>query len=568
MNRRIQLLKNVMCLVCLIFAIRLLYLQVYKHDFFLQKSTQQMKRIIKVFAHRGHIFDRHNRPLALTQTTYSVFALPHNIENKWVYSKRVSDVFKEPAKPLRDQLYNTSSPFLWVKRQVGTNDYASLKALNLQGIGFIKTEKRVYPQGALAAQVLGFVGIDNQGLGGLEYKYDHMLKGSAGKIVLERDPRGFQLISGSRKTIPNYDGQHIITTLDSRLQYYAEKYLKEGIQKNEAKKGQVIIMNPKNGDILAMASYPTFNANIWQKAPASNRKIPSVVDVYEPGSVFKVITLAAVLEEELVSTATVFTVPETLRVYDRTIHEAHARDKGDTDQKTVSEIIEQSLNVGVAMLSDLLDKTQYYTYLKEFGFGKETGIELPGESKGLLRDPSAWSGVDKSMISFGQGVAVTSIQMASAIGCIANGGVYVKPRIVDYFSDHTFETRKSVPITQTHRVIREETAHQIKQVMHKVVQQGTGMIAHIPGITIAGKTGTAQKAREDGKGYADGEYIASFAGFFPVEDPEVLILVLVDTPTHSIWGSSVAGPIFKQLAQVAIDRLGILLDERYLSLSK
>jgi len=557
MNKRLKLLQIGMCIICLCFVFRLLYLQVIKHDFFLQKSTHQMKRIIKVFAHRGLIFDRNQRPLALTQTTYSVFALPQDIENKWVYAKHVSGVFKNDPKPLRDKLYATKSPFLWVDRQVSKDHYRSLKNLNLKGIGYIKTEKRVFPQGPLAAQVLGFVGIDNQGLGGLEYKYDHLLKGSPGKIVLERDPRGFQLISGSRKTIPNYDGQHIVTTLDSRLQFYAEKYLREGIKKNDAKKGQVIIMNPKNGDILAMASVPTFNANHWQDAPASNRKIPSVADVYEPGSVFKIITLAAVLEEELVTTATIFTVPETLRVYDRTIHEAHDREEGDTDQKTTSEIIEQSLNVGTAMLVDLLHKDQFYSYLKAFGFGETTGIELPGESKGLLRPVKKWSGVDQSMISFGQGIAVTSLQMASAIGAIANDGMYVKPRIVDYFSDPNFETRKGVAINQSHRVVSVETARQVKQIMHNTVEQGTGMIVRLPGISIAGKTGTAQKARDDGRGYAKGEYMASFIGYFPVENPEVLILVVVDTPKKSIWGSSVAGPIFKNIAKVAIDHLNI-----------
>lgn len=539
--------------VLIVITSRLGYLQIVQHDFFTEKSRNQLKRIINIFPNRGHIYDRHMQPLALTKKSYSVFAVPPEIENNWVFAKRVAPYLDMTRKELSDKLYATKSPFLWLKRQVDPDVVESLQALEIKGIGFIPTQQRVYPHRELFSHILGFVGVDNQGLGGLEYKYDTHFKGSQGKIILERDPRGFQLISGRRETIPPQDGGHVVTTLDPYIQFFAQKHLAWGVHFNQAQKGQVIVMDPKSGDILAMASYPEFDPNKWTEVPSSTRKNTGIVDVYEPGSIFKVLTIASALEEHVVTPGTVITVPETLKIYDRTISEAHDREEGESDQKTVAEILQFSLNVGTSLVAQKLGEERFYSYIKRFGFGERTDIELPGESRGLSRPLERWSKVDIAMISFGQGIAVTSLQMAAAVGAIANNGIYMKPRIVQYESDHDFDTRKGIPKLTRKRVISEETASQMRDILKGAVEFGTGTPVRIKGMSIGGKTGTAQKAKENGRGYEKGKYIASFVGFFPVEEPEYLILVSIDSPKKSIWGSTVAGPVFRKIAEDIID---------------
>ena len=474
--------------------------------------------------------------------------------------KKISEITGVSRKELSDSLYKTTSSFLWVKRHIPPTHADALKPLKLKGLGFIPTQRRVYPQGNLFGTVLGFVGVDNQGLGGLEYKYDSHFRGSAGKIILERDPRGYQLISGSRETIPPQDGGHIVTTLDPFIQYSAKKHLQWSLDYNNASSGQVLVMNPKNGDILAMVSLPDFNPNDWLNSLHSQRKNTTITDVYEPGSIFKIITMAAVLEEGIVTPGSIITVPETLSVYDRVISEAHEREEEETDQKSVSEILHYSLNVGTALLSQKLGDVRLYKYMKQFGFGQKTEIELPGESRGLLRPVSEWSKVDGCMMSFGQGIAVTSIQMAAAVAAIANNGVYMKPRIIHHLSDHSFLRIKGIPQQQRSRVLRSETARTLTTMMTGVVTEGTAKNIRIPGLSIAGKTGTAQKAKTSGRGYEKGAYIASFIGFFPAENPDYLILVTVDTPKRSIWGSTVAAPVFKKIALDIIDYMAIPLD--------
>ena len=547
------------CIGLLLFSllIRMGYLQIVKYDFFIKKSTIQLKKLINLYSHRGNIYDRNRTPLALTQTNYATFVVPPDLENKWEAAHTISKTLHLDEKQTRNLLYNSKSSFMWIKRQTSPAEFNVLSKLDIKGIGFIKQEKRVYPNDSLASHVLGFVGIDNQGLGGIEYKYDSLMKGTAGKLIIESDPKGRQLLSGLREyTAPN-DGHHIVTTLDEYIQYISQKYLKEGIQNNVAKKGHVIVMDPTTGHVLAMAAYPEYDSNEWQNNSYEVLKNGCVADAYEPGSVFKLITISAALEEHVVTPGMTLQVPETIKVYDRTVSEAHHRKEGDVDSKTASEIIEQSLNVGTSLISERLGEAIFYKYIREFGFGSKTGIQLPGESHGLLKPPKKWSGVDYAMHSFGQGLAVTSIQMASAVSAIVNDGLYIKPKIVDYTANSSFTTRKSSSPTSKKRVISTQTAHQVKTIMEKVVTQGTAGTAAIPGYRIGGKTGTAQKARANRRGYDPNNYIASFIGFFPFDEPKYVILVMVDSPEKSIWGSSVAAPIFKNIAKDLIQYYGI-----------
>ncbi|MCP4051176.1 MAG: penicillin-binding protein [bacterium] len=545
-------------ILCLI-VVRLGYLQLFKHNFFLQKSTSQLKKIIKLYPNRGNVYDHKNKPLALTTTSYSAYTMPSQIKDKLEFTKKVTSVINSSQKDILKRI-NTRSPFVWIKRKLNSTSYQKLLDLNLEGLDFIKEEKRVYPHNNLAADILGFVGIDNQGLGGLEYKYDSLLKGSSGKIILEGDPRGCRLITGSKKTLPPNDGKNIITTIDEYIQYIAQKYLKEGVEKNQAEAGHVIVMNPGTGDILAMADYPFFNANQWSKYPVHTRKNSCVVDVFEPGSVFKVFTLAAALEENLFSYDQKIKVPEKLKIGRHTINEAHARKDGESGIYSVSQIIEKSLNVGSSLLAGQLGKEKFYEYIKSFGFGKQTGIELPGESSGLLRHPDKWAKIDLSMISFGQGVACTPLQIATAVSAIANKGLLVKPRIIKYFTQETDQTMKSIPKKTVRRVIDKETALKVTEVMTNVVKQGTAVAASLPGYNVAGKTGTAQKAKKNGRGYEHGKYMPSFVGFFPSYKPEVLILVVLDSPKKNYYASLSACPVFKKIALATADYLNIAPD--------
>lgn len=557
-NRHIRMRIFVFVMACILlgFVVRLLYMQFYRHGFYLEKSRDQVKRIINLYPHRGYIYDRNKVPLAITITSYSAYAIPQEIEDKYRFSNHLAAVLQVPPDRI-NKLVHLNWPFVWLKRKLDVNAKLQLDALKLKGLYFIEEEKRIFPQQELAADALGFVGIDNQGLSGIEYKFDRMLKGSPGKLILEGDPHGYRLVTGIQKEILPYDGGHIITTLDEYVQYITQKYLAQGVAENEADAGFAIVMDPKTGDVLAMADVPAFNPNTWNKYPASCHKNSCITDVFEPGSIFKIFTVSAVLEENLFTPDSVLMVPESLTIANRVIREAHEREHGDTDRRTVSEIIEKSLNCGTSLLAMQLGEKKFYDYMQRFGFGKPTGIELPGESPGLLRHVKSWSSVDIAMMSFGQGIAVTPIQIAAAAAVIANKGTVIKPRIVKYIIENQDYTLHSVPIQNRQRIMSAQRALDVIDILTRAVDQGTGVTAQIPGYKIAGKTGTAQKPRKDGFGYEPGKYMASFVGFFPAYDPKVLILVVIDSPRKSIYGSSVAAPVFKNISERMIDYMDI-----------
>ncbi len=543
-----------------VLVVRLLYLQVYKHEFYADKSRRQVNKTFTIYPNRGEIFDRNGTPLAFSTPVYSAYAIPTQIQDKTGFAQKVSDITGQRYETVL-RLISNRGAFMWIRRKLDADTHARLEALELEGLNFVLEDMRVYPQKQLLSHVLGFVGIDNQGLGGLEYKFDRTLQGNPGRIMLEGDPRGYRLVSGKKETQDPYEGANITTTIDIYLQYLCQKYLREGVLENGADGGQVVIMNPKTGDILAMADYPEFDSNDWRKSTDMNRKNSNVTDVYEPGSVFKLVTLAGVLNEGLVTTRTVLVVPQTFTIGGRTINEAHGREPGESDYRTVSEIIEKSLNVGTSLLAIKLGQKKFYHYITEFGFGAQTEVELPAESRGILNSLKRWNAPDIAMISFGQGVAVTPIQMASAVAAIANKGERIKPRIVWKMSHKNESSVQAIPITSEGQIIRPEIAKEIVNVMKDTVRSGTAIGAQIPGYSIGGKTGTAQKVRTGGFGYEPGKYVASFIGFLPADDPELVILVIVDSPSKSIYGSTVAIPIFRKIALASIDHLNIYPDQ-------
>jgi len=543
-----------------ILIIRLVFLQIIEHDFYVAKSQSQVNKVFMIYPNRGEIYDRNGTPLAFSSPVYSAYAIPTQVEDKVGFARTVSAITGQQYETVF-RLVNNNGAFIWIKRKLDDRTHQQLATLNIQGLNFVQEDLRVYPQNQLLSHVLGFVGIDNQGLGGLEYKFDRILQGNPGRIMLEGDPRGYRLVSGKKETRDPFQGANITTTIDIYLQYICQKYLREGVIENGGEGGQVIIMNPKTGDILAMADYPEFDSNTWRDSTDTFRKNSTITDVYEPGSVFKLVTLAGILNEGLVTTRTVMTVPQTLTIGGRTIREAHGRSAGETDSRTVSEIIEKSLNVGTSLLAMKLGQKKFYHYITEFGFGKRTEVELPAESRGILNSIKHWTEPDIAMISFGQGVAVTPIQMVSAVSIIANHGEKIKPRIVWQITEKKDLSVHAIPITSEGQVISEKTAREVVNVMKETVHSGTGVGAKIPGYSIGGKTGTAQKVRQGGFGYEPGKYVASFIGFFPADDPQVVILVIVDSPSKSIYGATVAIPIFKKIALATIDHLDIYPDQ-------
>ncbi len=540
-----------------VLVVRLLYLQVIRHDFFVQKSKQQITRIFTLSPTRGEIFDTHGEILAFSRPAFSIYAVPVEIPDKLLFAQTMAPLLDMSVDQIYRQIDNKQL-FVWIKRKVPTHVYKAIQETKLPGVNAIREDERVYPHGELAADVLGFVGIDNQGLGGLEYLYDTVLKGTPGRLMVEGDPRGARLLSGQKKASEAFDGGHLHTTIELPLQFFAQKYLQEGASSFQAESAQVIVINIKTGDILALADYPGFDSNHWRDASARDRRNSAVNDVYEPGSVFKVVTVAAALDLELVTTQSVIYVPENFTIGGRNVREAHGRAAGETDRRTVSEILEKSLNVGTSMLAKQVGKTEFFHYIEAFRFGEKTGVELPGESPGLLRHVSNWTEPDIAMISFGQGIAVTPLQMAMAVAAIANDGVMVKPRMVKKITYKQESSIKGIPVETRGRVVSSHTASEMLGVMEMTVDRGTATGAKVPGYRIGGKTGTAQKPRVDGRGYDPGKYIASFVGVFPIEDPTYLVLVVVDTPRGSIWGSTVATPVFRQIAMKVLDYYDVM----------
>tara|TARA_A100001015_G_scaffold151238_1_gene167713 strand:- start:981 stop:2714 length:1734 start_codon:yes stop_codon:yes gene_type:complete len=545
---------------------RLVYLMVFQHDQYLDRSNQQIQKLIKIDTSRGTIFDRNMHPLAMSQPVDSVYASPARISDHHAFAQSVAPLVGMDPSALLPTI-QSSATFVWLKRKIPSFNRTVLKAMNPNHVNVLQEEKRVYPNGSLASDILGFMGMD-QGLGGVEYAFDRFLTGSHGYYVIQGDPRGVRIISSNKQLVgrakgfskgkrgveaSSLRGGHVVTTIDHRIQFLVEQLLKDAIQDVDATSGQAIVMDVQNGDILAMANYPFFDPNAFEDVPNVILKNSCVIDVFEPGSIFKLITYAAALEEAAVTPGTQVDVPEFITIARRRIKEAHPRLPDEPNQYSAMDIVVKSMNVGTVKLAQKMGLPAFYDYMHRFGFGQRTGIRLPGETQGLLRPLESATPIDHAVMSFGQGVSVTALQMVSAIAAIGNNGLYVRPRIIKHQTDHDQVTMSSPSYIQQRRVISSKTAQHVLEAMEDVVLRGTGRHARVPGYRVGGKTGTAQKPLENGRGYKKDAYIASFVGILPIQHPRYAILVLVDEPTTTIWGSTAAAPLFSQIARVLID---------------
>jgi cell division protein FtsI (penicillin-binding protein 3)/stage V sporulation protein D (sporulation-specific penicillin-binding protein) len=505
----------------------------------------QTKAPVVLPAGRGTIFDSMGTPLALGEQATTVSADPTAVTKPRREAMTIARVLGLNPNEVYKRLTVRGTHFSYVERQAPPDLATRLAKLKLPGLNFYAEERRTYPQHSVAAQVLGAVNVDDKGLAGLESSLDRDLTGTNGSQTVVRDPFGRPI--SIQQVVPPTHGKSVFLTLDSKIQANAEQVLRSTVARWKAKDATAIVLDPRNGNILAMAQAPNFDANNFSKAYArhltSNR---AVSDVYEPGSVFKVVTIAGALSEGLVTPQTRFTLPPTIRVADRTIHDAEERG---TETMTVAQILQKSSNVGVDTIAiKLLGETRLKKWIHHFGFGTKTGVDFPGESPGLL--PSYWSGSTIGNVPIGQGISVTALQLASVYGAIANRGIWIQPHLVDHVQG------EKPPAPKRRRILSERVDRQLVQMLKGVVSDtGTAEAAAIPGYVVAGKTGTAQKPGPHG--YEPGKYVATFIGMVPAANPRLVVLVTVDEPKEAIFGGVVAAPAFAQIAQFDLQYLEV-----------
>ena len=535
---------------------RLVDLQINRCDEMRTQARRQQEQVLTLDAHRGLLQDRNNRELAMSIEVDSLYAIPAEIEDPGATARALARVLAGTSGPpfsvtaLTEKLTGDKL-FVWVRRKVDPSVRTAVEALNLKGVAFARENKRFYPNGSLAAHILGWVGMDNKGMEGLEMALDGRVRGRDGQVFALRDARGRRFLKVTvQEAVP---GNDVALTIDETIQHIAERELRFAMEETGAGQGTVIVMEPATGDILALANEPTYNPNRPADSPPEHRKNRSIVDAYEPGSTFKVVTIAAALEKNLVNPMEMFDCQNgSLRVGRATI-----RDHKPFGLLTVTEVLERSSNVGAMKIGLRLKQDDFYDTIRRFGFGSKTGIELPAEAYGLVREPKDWSGVSQATLSFGQELSVTPLQLITAFSAVANGGMLQAPRILLRETDDAGTIFTKAAARPAKRVIREETARALTQMMLRVVDEGTAKAARMPGYSVAGKTGTAQKIGPEGT-YAAGRFIASFAGFVPSTRPALAILIMLDEPRGSLYhGGDIAAPVFRRIALPALRYLGV-----------
>lgn len=526
---------------------RCLYLQVFKFDKFSKLAQNQQSATIILEPQRGKIFDANNNILATNLTVESVYAEPHRIENLDETVTALSGILGLPRDFVAERLKQRKF-FVWIKRKISEDESRILKEADLKGIGFLKESKRYYPMHNLASQTLGFVNIDNTGLEGIELYYDDYLKGTKGYKKILRDAYLRELFAFSKLYMPAQDGYDITLTIDSVIQQIAEGELEKGVDKFNAKAASVIVMNPHTGEILALANFPGCDLNSYALSQQDALRNRSICDIFEPGSVFKIITASAVLEEGLVGLEDNFFCENgAYKISGRVLH-----DHRPYGNLTFREIIEHSSNIGTVKVAQKLGEKLLYKYVKLYGFGSPTGIDLPGEVHGEIKPVSEWSKVSIGSIPIGHEISVTSLQMARAMSVIANGGYLIKPFVVKKIQDNDGRVLKSYASSQLKKqIISQQASETMKDILEGVVEKGTAKSAALKEFTTAGKTGTAQKIEPDGK-YSHSKYMASFIGFAPVDNPQIVVAVVFDEPTPIYYGGSVAAPVFAKITDATL----------------
>ena len=547
---RLYALSGWLCLWLLAICLRLVYLQIFCYGDFQHRAQHQQQRSFDLSPKRGIIYDRAGRELAMSIQVDSVFAVPTEIPDLPNTISLITRITKDdPRVVLAD--CRAHKTFCWVARKADAESVERMRALNLQGIHFQKEPKRFYPKRELAAQVLGYVGTDDQGLSGIERQFNPELQGNPGRLMISVDARKRWFASVEKQPEA---GNNVVLTMDQNIQYVAEHELERAMDETHAIAGTVIVENPHTGEILALANRPTFNPNIRKEIRNEALKDRAVSDVFEPGSTFKIVTVSAALEEKVTRPDEVFDcqmgsiVINGMRIHD---HKAFGL-------LPVSDIIAKSSDVGAIKVALRLGDDRFYKYIRAFGFGARSGIELPGETPGLSKPVSRWSKVSIGAISMGQEIGISPLQLVSLISTIANDGVRVPPRIVaGTIEPLTTPQRISFQAPEGTRVISPLTAAQMRQMLQGVVLHGTGRKALLEGYSSAGKTGTAQKVDPATGTYSKTKYVASFVGFAPVNDPQIAVAVILDSAVGLHQGGQVSAPVFQRITQQVLEYLHV-----------
>jgi cell division protein FtsI (penicillin-binding protein 3) len=564
-------------IICLFFlgwiaiiCLRLFWLQIVRHQEFVVRAGKQQQRTFEVAPRRGVLYDRNLHELAMTVQVDSVYADPSEISDKKAAAQTLSTIVHTDPDDNRtseqqiEARLNSGRNFAWIARRVTPAVSSALHSLNMKGIYYQKEFQRFYPDNEIAAQVLGYVGIDDNGLGGLEEKFDAALHGQPGRMYAAMDARRKVLGSSERDPSP---GRSMVLTIDENIQFLAERALDHTMEKTQAANGTVVVQDVHTGQILALAIRPTFNPNQVRHTTPDLLRDHAVSDVYEPGSTFKLVTYSAALDQRTISPETIIDCHgSVINVAGRTVHD----DKNDHFGRiTAADALAHSSNVGAIEVAQTMGAEKFYQYIRAYGFGSRTGIELPGETRGLLRPVHRWSPSSIASIAMGQEVAVTPVQLSTMVSAIANGGVYLPPHILmpvqpqnngTKVAPAPFRPGNEIPNplpAGAHRVISTMASAQMRKMMAGVVEFGTGRSAQLNGYSSAGKTGTAQKIDPATHTYSKTMHVASFAGFAPVSNPVIAVAVIIDTPKGSYYGASVSAPVFAEIAQQVLEYLGV-----------
>jgi cell division protein FtsI (penicillin-binding protein 3) len=530
---------------------RAVYLQVFVGPVLAEKASGQYERTIQTSGKRGSIFDRRLREVAVSIETVSLAAYPRKIQDPHRTAQAIARVIGEKWAPLARRLGSDRS-FVWIKRQITPKEVRAIKDLGLEGLEFLPEHSRYYPNRTLAAQLVGFTGIDGNGLEGIEYRFDAELAGRKGIATVLKDAfgRGFE---ATEDMTARTSGNNVVLAIDGAIQHVAEKALLQAVQRHKAKSGIAVVMDPRTGDLLALAHVPLFNPNAFGDFNRSVRRNRAVTDAFEPGSTMKLFSAAAALESGCCTPHTIFYCENgRYQIGANTVHDTKKH-----GWLSIQRIVKYSSNIGAVKIGETIGGETLYATLQDFGFGRATGIECPGETKGSLGANKKWTTFDVAAVSFGHGLAVSAVQLTTAVAAIANDGALMKPRVVLKITDPRGRVIRSFPPQSLGRAVSAETATAVTRMMEMVLTEGgTGVEAALDGYTACGKTGTAQKIGSDGT-YARDRYVATFAGFTPVEDPRLAILVVIDEPQGDHYGGTVAAPVFREIAQSALGYLNV-----------
>ncbi len=544
------------CVLWSALALRAAYLQFLPHEKLKTLQNRQFQTVVTLPSRRGNILDYKGKELAMSSPAYSLYADPKVIENKKQFSKTISNILGEPVSSIMKKISDSKKRFVWIDRLVNATTTEKLKDLKIQGLGFVEEWRRIYPNDRLLSTSLGFIGKEGQGLEGIELLYNKDLQGENKKVSLRKDARGRPLVQDGTVFTETPQGKEIQLTIDSDLQYFVETELQQALKTHEAEAAYAVVLDAKTSAIRAIASLPDFDLNKPEKSNSGFRRNRAVTDTYEPGSTLKTFILAEALEKNIYkANSKIFCENGHFQIGKRVIREAEkAHAQG---LITVSEVLAYSSNIGTSKIALKLGDDVLRQALLKFGFGQKSGLDLPGEAKGIVLG-LPWADHLLANVSFGQGMTASPLQMANAYASIANGGILNKPYIIQSITDIETNQKHENKPTEIRRVVSEETAQQMRMMLAGVTSgKGTGLAARVPGYIVGGKTGTAQKVKTNGRGYVPGGYIGSFTGFIPANDPQYVIYVALDHPKKGYYGSQVAAPLFASIASYAVRKEGI-----------